>query len=117
MSQVSTSFHWQAHEDTAVINRSQDVEPILDQCAELRATGATGAGGDMHHAARIPMVCVEQYMSQAGINMQQFLTDPEHVRRMLADPALAAFRVHTGAVGGIRRATVPTFAGAPAWGQ
>ena len=75
-----------------VVNRAQDVEPILDHCKALVASNTYRTpSGDMHHAADFPMVLVEAYMASKGITFDQFLEDSSHVKNMLADPALRDF--------------------------
>jgi hypothetical protein len=80
-----------------VERRSQDVEPIIEHAANLRAVGAVG-GSEMRHAARIPFALIENYLQVNGINMHEFQTNPAHIKRMLNDPALAHFRIWQGRV-------------------
>lgn len=76
------------------INRSQDVEPILDHVKELANTGqAWSPSGDMLHLADFPSVVVERYCVQQGVSFHEFLNNPAHVKAMLADPSLSYFRV------------------------
>ena len=96
MDGIRTSFHAVEHDGVAVINRTQDCEPVLSEAAALRAVGATGAGTDMHHVARFPRVVVEKYCNETGITFREWLQNADHARRMLNDPALAGFRVHEG---------------------
>lgn len=90
---------WFAEEDgQTVIKRTQDCTPILDQCAELRATGAGDArrDDDGRWAGRIPKVEVEAYMNKYGITFREFCGDPIHVQRYLNDPDHKLLRVWTG---------------------
>ena len=41
---------------------------------------------------------VNKYLTDNNITFAQFIKEPEHVRRMLRDPALAHFRVWKGAL-------------------
>lgn len=83
--QDAESFH---------INRSQDVEPILDHVKELSNTGqAWSPSGDMLHLAEFPSVIVERYCVEKGVTFKEFLSNPAHVQAMLADPSLSYFRV------------------------
>lgn len=79
------------------IQRTQDVEPILDYTREMAAIGA-GNGADMKHAAEIPMIVVEQYMQRTGITFREFCESQEHIKAIVNDPALAAFRIWDGRV-------------------
>lgn len=80
------------------IRRVQDVEAVLEDAAMRRSHGALQSKGpDNHwHVAEYPMVLVERYCNDAGITLKEWMRNPEHVERMLRDPALSAFRVHTG---------------------
>ncbi|MEN6305446.1 MAG: hypothetical protein ABFD96_22170 [Armatimonadia bacterium] len=83
--------------DTLVVKRSQDVDPVLRAVREERAaTGGRSRSGDMMHAASLPMIVIEQYCNANGLTFQEWMNNPEHARRMLNDPALAAFRVWEG---------------------
>ena len=96
MGEVLTRVH--EHADGALtFERVQDVEPILDGTFARRASGLTGSG-DMRHAASLPMVVVEQYCNDNGIDFREFMNNPAHVKRMLNDPALSKFRVWEGRV-------------------
>ena len=95
MGQVLT----RVHEADGVLGfeRVQDVEPILDFAHDLRAAGQVGSS-EMRHAASIPMVLVEAYCNDRGIEFREFMNNPVHARAMLNDPALRAFRVWEGRV-------------------
>lgn len=97
MSDVKTLVHYDQLADTTAIERVQDCTPIADYTANLRAVGAVG-GNEMRHAARFPAVIVEAYINDSGITWNEFLSNQDHVKRMLADPALKAFRVWEGNV-------------------
>lgn len=90
---VETRLHWDDEGDgKLIVQRVQDAEPALQHAAALRAAGA-GKGKDLHHRAHFPAVVVEAYCNRVGIDFREFLTNPEHARRMVADPDLAHFRV------------------------
>lgn len=97
MSEVATRFHYAAAEDVTAIERVQDCTPILDDATERRHSGLVGSG-EMRHAARIPMVVIEQYCNEKHISFAEFMQNKEHIKRMLNDPALAGFRIWEGAV-------------------
>jgi hypothetical protein len=75
----------------------QDVEPILQQTAEMRSHGFTGSS-EMRLAARFPDVVVRNYCNSKGIDMEEFNRDRVHIRNMLKDPALSKFRVWDGKI-------------------
>ena len=74
-----------------------DVDLVADHCAGLRGVGATGSK-DMKHVARVPGFIVQKYINDNKLTFAQFMRDPVHADRMLADPALKAFRVWEGRV-------------------
>ncbi|MNO09311.1 hypothetical protein D3C81_2323950 [compost metagenome] len=52
----------------------------------------------MKHAASIPFVIIEDYCNKHEITFHECIANKEHMRRMLNDPDLAAFRVWKGKV-------------------
>lgn len=92
---VATILH--EHDGDLTFERVQDVEPILDLTHDLRAAGRVGSG-EFRHAASLPMVLVEAYCNDKGIEFHEFMADPKHVNAMLNDPALRPFRVWEGRV-------------------
>lgn len=95
MSRVHTQMV--AHDAGLTINRVQDCTPYADYCARQRTLDATGSS-DMRHAARLPMVLVEQYCNTHNITFDQFMQDKTHINAMLNDPALQGFRIWQGKV-------------------
>ena len=77
--------------------RMDNLRAVADHCAGLRGMGATGSK-DMKHVARVPEIIVMKYINDNGITWAEFMRDPKHADRMLADPALQAFRVWEGRV-------------------
>lgn len=83
--------------DTLVVQRTQDVDPVLRAVrAERAATGGRSKSGEMMHAASFPMILIEKYCNANNLTFQEWMANPEHARRMLNDPALASFRVWEG---------------------
>lgn len=92
---MKTVFHQDG--DDVVVERIQDVEPVLKRAAQLRHAGAGRSdSGDLHHVASLPRVMVENYCNRHGITLREWLVDPVHVERMLADRDLSGFRVYEG---------------------
>lgn len=83
--------------DDLHIKRESDAQPILDLTSSLRSIGAVGSN-EFRHAASFDAVVVEHYCNQNGISFHEWLTNPVHVKRMLADKDLKAFRVWEGRV-------------------
>ena len=75
-----------------VVETQVDVEPILEQNAELRRLAASGWKGDLHHVASIPMV-MHQAMRTEGI-----IQDKRDFSKWLNDSANSKFRTKTGKV-------------------
>lgn len=79
------------------VNRVQDCTPIAEHTQALSREGLHGSS-EMRHAASFPMVIVEKYMNDKGITFNEFMADKSHIKTMLSDPALSAFRVWGGRV-------------------
>lgn len=77
------------------IERAQDCEPIVDFARERAANAeAWSSSGELLHLAEFPAVIVERYCTERGITFEEFMRDQKtHVRALLSDPALSAFRV------------------------
>ena len=75
----------------------QDVEPILEQVAQMRSHGFTGSS-EMRLAARFPDAVVRNYCNQKGITLEEFNAERVHIRNMLKDPDLKGFRVWEGKI-------------------
>lgn len=89
---IQTKYH-----NNGVIERVQDVEPILNDCIERHNAGMHGSG-DMRHAARIPNVLIEDYLNRHRISFDEFMNNDEHIRNLLNDPALSHFRIWKGRI-------------------
>ena len=92
-SDIKTKFHWDAHDETAHIARTQDCDPYLERAHALREVPQDP---EMRLTAVFPFVIVEQYCNTHGIDFSEWCRNPEHVERMLADRALSGFRVWEG---------------------
>jgi hypothetical protein len=87
-----------ALEDGALISgTTQDCTPIADYTKALHNAGIHGSS-DWKHAATVPLVMIEKYCNDNGITYRDFSVSREHKKRLLNDPALAAFRVWKGRV-------------------
>lgn len=81
--------------DKLIVANSDDVTAVLEATQRRSNEGIHGSS-EMRHAASFPMVLVERYMHHAGIDLHEFMTNPAHVSRMLADPELSKFRIWKG---------------------
>ena len=87
-----------ALQDGALITgTTQDCTPYAERAQAMQAAGLHGSR-DMRLAASVPAVLVERYCNQAGIDLAEFNASQDHKKRLLNDPALAAFRIWPGRV-------------------
>ena len=93
---IKTTFH-DVGDDTFVINRVQDATKFLDYAHAVR-TADVKHSDDMKEAAFFPDAVVENYIATNGITWHEFLTNQDHVKRMLNSPDLSGFRVWEGKV-------------------
>lgn len=93
MDGMQTRVH--IHNGDATFESIQDCTPILEHATRLHNEGHHG-GSEMKHAARIPQVLIEQYLTQNNILFSEFCSNQEHIKRMLNDPALSGFRIWPG---------------------
>lgn len=87
---VQTRFH--DDEGKLVVERVQDVEPILEDAKRRGIEGRHGSK-DFRHVASLPFVLIEKYCNDNGISFSEWMRNPVHVERMLQDRDLAYFRV------------------------
>ena len=81
--------------DDIVVAREQYVGDIRDYCIARHNEGLHGAD-DFRLMASLPVVVVEHYINVNQITMHEFMTNPEHIKRLVNDPALADFRIAPG---------------------
>lgn len=87
-----------ALQDGALVTGTvQDCTAIVEHTKARHNEGYHGSS-DMKHAASIPFVIVERYCNDNGITMEEMSRSQEHKRRLLNDPANAAFRIWKGRV-------------------
>lgn len=95
---VATLGHFDELENKLVIERVQDVEPILAHTQRLANEGGRSKSGELYHAASLPKVLVEKYCNDHNITFAEWLSNPDHVKAMLRDPDLTYFRIWKGKV-------------------
>lgn len=96
---VRSVFHYDHTEDRTIIERVQDVEPILERAKGLHNAGLTHSDDREYvHAASIPNVIVERYCHLHKIAFDEFMRNEDHQRRLLNDPDLSGFRIWKGRV-------------------
>jgi hypothetical protein len=77
------------------IQRTQDCTPIAERCQAMHREGMHGSS-EVKLAASIPNILIEKYCQDNGISFREWMVDETHMRRMLSDPALSAFRIWPG---------------------
>lgn len=82
-------------DEATTFMRSQDCTPIAEYAKAQHNAGMTGSA-DVKHAARLPMVIVEQYCNDNGVSFAEFMQNPVHVKRLVQDPKNDAFRIWKG---------------------
>ncbi|QJP10458.1 hypothetical protein [Pseudomonas multiresinivorans] len=92
---LDTKFHF--HDGKMTVERTQDCTPIAEFTKAKHNAGIYG-DSEMKHAARIPYVMIEHYCNKHDITFHEWCANKEHIKRMLNDPDLKAFRVWPGAV-------------------
>lgn len=95
MSEMQTKVH--VHDGKVTFESIQDCTPIAEQTMRLHNEGAVGSS-EMKHAARIPHIIVEQYCHRNNILFSEFMGNKDHIKAVLNDPSLSAFRVWKGRV-------------------
>lgn len=85
-------------DDQLVVERLQDVEPILQNCKDNSNAPDAGKNkaGDWYHAGRFPLVIVEAWLTQRGLKMRDFRDSV--LREFLNDSNHSAFRIWPGRV-------------------
>jgi hypothetical protein len=94
---VFTDIDYSATDRRIVVQRSQDVEPIIEHLAALRQdSDGKSKSGELYHVGDIPMAIVEGYLAEAGVTFHEFIKDDVHIKRILTNPDYSKFRVWQG---------------------
>jgi hypothetical protein len=94
--EMSNRYHYDESEDKIIIERNQDIEPILSSNREKRNID-DGYTKDrtMKRVGRIPMVVVEKIIVEQGWNpMDQ--NNSDRLLQLLDDPEYAHFKTSDG---------------------
>lgn len=92
---ITTRLHWDEHTESMHVERTQNVEPLLERIKALRAAGWDGYNADrsMQATHEIPITVLEQ-LEKEGLQWW----NPAHdaaIRARINDPALDGFRIAT----------------------
>jgi len=96
-STVTQFLHHPDQDDKLVVAHTEDFTGLIDLNTAMRNEGMHGTK-DMRLVAQIPGILIEQYCQLNNVSWAEFFADPKHIKRMLNDPDLAAFRVAPGKV-------------------
>jgi hypothetical protein len=93
MSDVQTRFHLDGDGDHFTLEHVQDVAPILERNARLRAEPQRSDWG--RHIASIPNVVLVRWMNEDGVNPLGMSSEEwgHYIRRKLDDPDWRQLRV------------------------
>lgn len=89
--------HLKLEDGNLIYGSSQDVSSILHDAQARHKEGLHGTS-EMKHAARIPLVVIEKYCNDHKITFHEFQANRDHIKAVLNDPSLKAFRIWQGAV-------------------
>ncbi len=90
---VQTRFHLDSNGDDLTVEHVQDVAPILERNAQLRAEPQKSDWG--RHIASIPNVVLVRWMNEDGVNVLGMSSEEwgRYIRRKLDDPDWRHLRV------------------------
>lgn len=95
--QLRTRAYANADDDSIVIVQSQNVGAIVDDC-KARSNEGKHENALGKHVARVPNVVVEHYCNVNRVPFAEFVRNPEHMRRLVNDPAFADLRIWPGTI-------------------
>ena len=84
-----------AIDEGVLIERSQDVEPIIDDVSARRSAGLIGSK-EMRHVCRIPYVVLEGACNDAGVDMSDRDAVREIIYKKITSGEWSKFQVHEG---------------------
>ena len=93
VNEMRTRFHLDSDGDHFTIEHVQDVAPILERNAQLRAQPQKSDWG--RHIASIPNVVLVRWMNEDGVNVLGMSSEEwgKYIRRKLDDPDWRHLRV------------------------
>ena len=97
---IISQFHYDHDGDKTIIQRVQDVEPIIENNKRLQAEGkGYSSSRELRRIASIPMVVVERWIQEDGVNFMALGKQEKSVylRKKLNDSDNRAWRNSDGA--------------------
>lgn len=103
MGDVETKYHYDQSADRLIIERVQDIEPIIESNKRKMNDNyghseSTRWKGEFHHVASIPEVVIEKWCKDHGFTFADFINDPKIYKRFLNDSANSHFRTKPGKI-------------------
>ena len=65
---ITTIYHKSGVDSKFTVQRTQDVQPFLENNAKIRSSQSEGWKGDLHEVADIPFIVWEQWWREFGGN-------------------------------------------------
>ena len=96
---VVSTFHYDEDGDKTIIETVQDVEPILEANKAMQTDGdGYTPSRDLKHIASIPLVVVEKWMNDDGVNFLSLGRQEKraYLRKKLNDPEWAYLKTSPG---------------------
>lgn len=87
--------NYTVHQDDIEYTRTAYVKPVLDYCEALRQAKSYGAN-DFQLKAVIPSIVIDHYCLVHQVPYKEFVSNPEHIKRICNSPELSLFRVKPG---------------------
>ena len=66
---IIETFHYDEMTGKSVVKKTQDVEPYLDRNQREKNLQSSGWKGDLHKVASVPLVLIEQWSKELGVNI------------------------------------------------
>ncbi len=83
---LDSKFHYDESEDKVHIERTQDVEPILEANKRQYNDNQGFKSEIFNKKASIPLVVLLKWCQEKGITYQEFMGDEKILKRFLNDP-------------------------------
>jgi hypothetical protein len=98
---IKTKFKYNHDGDKVVLHNTQDIQPILDlNKKELNGDsmyGAPNKKADMRKVASIPLIIIEKWKSELGVDIMNKDHMPR-IKKLLNDPEYRWLRTHESTI-------------------
>lgn len=79
-----------------IVQKTYDLEPVLEQNAKLRSVDNPGVWGESRHVASLPGWLVFQWMKEAGIHVNDTAARDEMLKKKLLSGEFSKLRIWEG---------------------